>query len=283
MDHLRQLQPDEHEKNSVENEDDHLPNRHSLESHPSAQDAGRAPPVIDAGNDDREDAGDVQLFPAEVGHVRSKQREHGLHRRIVQTLLHLRRQPAHGEADSDAARGDEKKLHARLPERKAPGQHGGHRETERDERSGVVHQALAFEDDNDLAGHPQILGHRQCGHGVRRRNEGAENKTDGQRQSRQGMEEIGRRYHRQQDQKDGERENRPKVCAEISPGSVDGRGIKERREKQIEDQFRIEMNRRKAGHQSESHAPDGEQNWIRNADFPGDDRKQRDSHETNQN
>ena len=43
------------------------------------------------------------------------------------------------------------------------------------------------------------------------------------------------------------------------------------------------MNLRKAGHQSESHTPDGEQNRIGNADFPGDDRKQRDGHETNQN
>ena len=167
MDHLRQLQPDEHEKDSIENEGDHLPNRHSLESHPSAQDTGHAPPIINAGNDDREDAGDMQPFAGEVGNVRSKQGEHGLNGRIVQTLLHLRRQPAGGETNSDAARGDEKKLHARLPERKAPGQHGGHRETERDERSSVVHQALAFENDSDLARHLQALSHRQGSHGVR--------------------------------------------------------------------------------------------------------------------
>jgi hypothetical protein len=131
----------------------------------------------------------------------------GLNGRIVQTLLHLGRQPAGGESNSDAARGDEKKLHARLPERKGPGQHGGHRETERDERRGVVHQALAFEDDNDLAGHPQIFSHRQGGHGVRWRNEGAEDKTRCQRQSRQGMEQVSSRCHRQQDQKDGQGEN----------------------------------------------------------------------------
>jgi hypothetical protein len=95
------------------------------------------------------------------------------------------------------------------------------------------------------------------------------------------MEEVSSRRHRQQDQKDGQGENRPKVRAEISPGSVDGRGIQERREKQIENQLRIEVNRRKAGHQSENPTPDGKQDWIRDLDFPGDGRKQRDSQETN--
>ena len=52
----------------------------------------------------------MQLFPAEVGNVRSQQGEHGLNRRIIQTLLYLRRQPSGGETDSDAARGNNKKL-----------------------------------------------------------------------------------------------------------------------------------------------------------------------------
>ena len=116
VDHLRQLKPDEHEKNSIENEDDHLPNRHSLESHPSAQDTGSAPPVINASNDYREDAGDVQFFSAEVGNVWSKQREHCLNWRIVQALLQLRCQPTHGEPNTNAARGDKKKLQACLPQ-----------------------------------------------------------------------------------------------------------------------------------------------------------------------
>ena len=120
----------------------------------------------------------------------------------------------------NATRGDEKKLQARLAQRKGPGQHGRDRETEGDKGSGVVHQALAFENDNDLAGHLQILSHRQRGHGVRWRNEGAEDKTDGQRQPRQGMKQASRSYHRQENQNGGERKNRPKVGAEISPGSV---------------------------------------------------------------
>ena len=171
-------------------------------------------------------------FPAEVSDVGSKQGEHGLHRRIVQTLLHLRRQPASGETDPDATRGDEKKLQARLPQRKGPGQHGRNRETERDEGSGVVHQALAFENDHDLAGHLQILSHGQRRHGIRWRNEGAKDETDRQRQPRQGMKQAGDCSHRQEDQKGGQGKNRPQVGAEISPGSVNGRGVKQRRKKQ---------------------------------------------------
>ena len=149
----------------------------------------------------------MQPFTAEVGDVRRKEGEHCLHWRIVQPPLHLRGQPAHAETNTNAARGDKKKLQARLPQRKAPGQHGSHREAKGDKRSGIVYQALAFEDDNDLAGHPQMLSHRQRGHGVRRRDEGAEDKTDRQRQSDQAMEQISSRRHRHQDQNDCQGEN----------------------------------------------------------------------------
>ena len=39
----------------------------------------------------------------------------------------------------------------------------------------------------------------------------------------------------------------------------------------------------KTRNERQESARDREQNWIRNADFPGDERKQRDGHETNQN
>src|SRR5438046_10523396 len=93
----------------------------------------------------------MQPFTAEVGNVRRKKGEHCLNWRIVQTLLQLRCQPAHGETNTDAARGDKKKPQARLLQRKSAGHHGGHCETERDKRSSVVYQTLSFEDDNNLA------------------------------------------------------------------------------------------------------------------------------------
>src|SRR5436305_6393488 len=116
-----------------------------------------ATPIINASKDDWKDSGDVQPFTAEVGNVRRKQGEHCLHWRIVQTLLQLRCQPAHGETNTDAARGDKKKLESQLSQRKGTGHHGGHCETERDKRSGDVYQAFTFENDNNLAGHPQSL------------------------------------------------------------------------------------------------------------------------------
>src|SRR5438132_3454446 len=45
-------------------------------------------------------------------------------------------------------------------QRKASGHRGGHRETEGDERSGVVDQALPFENNNDFTRHSQILRDR---------------------------------------------------------------------------------------------------------------------------
>ena len=131
-------------------------------------------------------------------------------------------------------------------------------------------------------GHSQVFGHRQSGHSVRRRDQGSEDKTYGQRQSRHGVDQVTSHDHRQENQKNGEGENGPKVCPEISPRSVNGRWVKERREKQIENQFRFEMNLRKTRDQSQSDTPNSEQNGIGHADFPGDNRKQRNSHETNQ-
>src|SRR5439155_19511019 len=110
--------------------------------------------VINAGNHDCEDSGDVQPFTTEVGDVRRKQGEHCLNWRIVQTLLQLRCQPAHGETDTDAARGDKKESQARLLQRKGASHYGGHCETERDKRSGVVYETLSFEDDDNLVGYP---------------------------------------------------------------------------------------------------------------------------------
>ena len=95
----------------------------------------------------------MQHFTAEIGNVGSKEGEHGLNWRVVQTLLHLRGEPADCETNTDSTRGHEQKLQARLRQRKGTGHDRGNRETEGDERSGIVDQAFAFEDDNNPAGH----------------------------------------------------------------------------------------------------------------------------------
>ena len=96
------------------------------------------------------------------------------------------------------------------------------------------------------------------------------------------MEQISSRRHRQKDQNDCQGENRAKIRSEISPGREDCGGIEQGRKKQIKDQLRFEMNRRKAGNQSEDHTTDGQQNWIWDSDFPGNERQQSDRDETNQ-
>ncbi len=127
----------------------------------------------------------MQHFTAEIGNVGSEEGEHGLYGRIVQTLLYLRREPADRETNTDPARGHEEKLQARLRQRKGAGHDSGDRETERDERSGVVDQAFAFENDNNPARHAQMLSDRQRCHRVWWRDNCAEDKTDRQWQSDQ--------------------------------------------------------------------------------------------------
>src|SRR5947208_4642271 len=119
----------------------------------------------------------MEIIAAEVGNVWRKRRKQCLDRGMVQALLQFDYQPTDGETNTDAARGDKKKLQACLCERKSADHHGGHCETERDKRSSVVYQAFSFEDHNDLARHPQILSYCQRCHGVGRRDDGTENKT----------------------------------------------------------------------------------------------------------
>ena len=83
----------------------------------------------------------MQPFAAEIGDVRSKEREHGLDRRIVQTLLHLRGELADGKTNTHSARGHEQELQARLGQRKGASHDGGDSETEGDKGSGVIYQA----------------------------------------------------------------------------------------------------------------------------------------------
>ena len=74
-----------------------------------------------------------------------------------------------------------------------------------------------------------------------------------------------------------------KVYPEISPGGVDSGGIEQRRKKQIKDQLRLELNRWKARDERENHATDGQKDGIRDPDFSGNDRQERDGDETDEN
>jgi hypothetical protein len=118
----------------------------------------------------------VEHLAAEVGNVRRQKREHRLHRRIVQALLHSRCQPAGRKTDRDASGRDEKKLQLASPNEKLPVNTAATANRKRDKRRGVVNQAFTFEDDNDLARDAEILRHGQCGHCVRWRDERTENK-----------------------------------------------------------------------------------------------------------
>src|SRR5438552_4465579 len=108
------MEPNEHEKDSVQNEHDHLPDRQRLQSHAPAQNTRGSPAVVNASDDHRQDSGNMDRFATEIRKIRREQREHCLNRRIIQTLLHLRRQPAYYEANTDTATGYEKKLQNRL-------------------------------------------------------------------------------------------------------------------------------------------------------------------------
>ena len=107
-----------------------------------------------------------------------------------------------------AARGHEQKLQARLRQRKGASHDGGDSETEGDKGSGVVDQAFAFEDDNNLARHAQMLSDRERRHGVRRRDDVRRRQNRPPKAIRPGSAtDKPSAVIVNKDQNDGEREN----------------------------------------------------------------------------
>src|SRR6478752_6221000 len=98
------------------------------------------PTQVNPGRDRGEYSRNVEPFRREVGQKRSEERDGDLNRRIVETSLN----PPHDEA-GDTTEGDKNKASGRCSYRKFSRQCRRDRELQGDEGSGVVDQALAFE------------------------------------------------------------------------------------------------------------------------------------------
>ena len=121
----------------------------------------------------------------------------------------------------------------------------------------------------------------QGSHGVRGRDESAENEADGQRQTDKVMQQKSDSRHRQEDQADRQEENGAEVGAKVSPGSEDGTRVNQGREKEIKDQIGFQVNGGKAWNQSEDHATDGQKDGVGDVDSPGKEGQQPNGDKTN--
>jgi hypothetical protein len=177
----RQLEPDQDKRQPGEQKDDHVPHGPALQPRGGGHDRGAEPADVDPGGHRRQHPGEErlapepeQLVPDEVGHllrrqVRRERREQGdddLDRRVVERREGLDDDPPHRQADGDAPDGHHHELQARPPDGKGgPGRHAGRDPVSHDARR-VVDEALALEQRDDPARHPEPLRDGGRGYGV---------------------------------------------------------------------------------------------------------------------
>ena len=82
-------------------------------------------------------------------------------------------------------------------------------------------------------------------------------------------------HHRSQDQSDREQQDRPKISPKIAPRSKKRRRINERRQKEIEDNVRIEFHLRQTRNKTQSQSGEHQYDRIWQIDLLRDDDERR--------
>ena len=106
--------------------------------------------------------------------IRRHQRQRDLDARVAGPAAQAQAQPADADAVADLAHHDEGEGSERLTEGEQASAYGGDREPVKDQRRGVVREALAFEHNDEPARQPETAGDRQRRDNVGRRHDGAE-------------------------------------------------------------------------------------------------------------
>ena len=124
--------------------------------------------------------------------------------------------PADRQPDSDSAGAHQHECPDRLTGREAARHRGGQGNPKRNQAGGVIEQALALEHGHDAARHWQSSEDCGRGHGVRRRDDGAQRERHRPVEARDGRvndcrDHDGRGHH----QADRERQNRARMGAEV--------------------------------------------------------------------
>ena len=279
---MRQLQPDQHEDEAVEDEPDHLPGRQPQD--PAAGSQDRAQPAADdeAGRDRREHARQAESIGREIGRERDDDRDQDLDRRVVEPPKDLARDTTDDDADGDPAdRGDDEPGQ-RFGEDEA-GADGEHRGPIGDQRGRVVEQRLAFDERPDDPRRPESAEDRRGRQRVGR----ADDRTERERgRPAQAGDERVRHHrdedHREQDQADREADERREVRAEIADRGFGRGGEEQRRQEDEQDQVGLEVDAGKARDEGQRETAQHEQCRIRHADAAGDLVHDRDGDEDQQ-
>ena len=146
----------------------------------------------------------------------------------------------HDHAHRDSTHGRDDETEPDLPHGdRAAGRRDRH--AQRDDRGGVVDQALALQDRHDAPRQPDPAGDRRGRDGVRRRDDRAE------RECRRPLDRQDRMHeHRdpgggEQHQPDAEQGDRPPVRPEVDQRRPDGRGVEQRRQQADQHDLRRQL------------------------------------------
>ena len=176
----RKLEADKDEDDTVQEEDEHVPEGTAGDPHVRPHDARRATADVETGRDRGEHARHAEELRRNVGRVRGQQRDRGLDRHVGETRADLRDRPADHEADHDAADDHDDEAAGRRQ-----GERRGCRRRRREKRDAidgqrgrVVEQGLAVEEGDDPARNRQTLQDRGRGDLVGRRDDSAERDSD---------------------------------------------------------------------------------------------------------
>ena len=173
------------EDKSFEEIDQQIPKEDSLQPRRRRNEQRPVPAHEQAGRHRRQNARTAQLLRHQEREVRGQQRQRDLDARIARPAAQAQAEPADGDAIGDLAHDDESKGARGVGEGEQAGAHGGDREAVEDQGRGVIGEPLALQHDDQPARHAETAHDRQRRDRVGRRDNGAEQKADGQRHAEQ--------------------------------------------------------------------------------------------------
>ena len=272
-DDARQLQPDQHEHEAVEEEQHHLPCREPDDARVGrrlAQPAAREQTADDRG----EHARDADGFGRQIRGERRQQRDHDGDPGVADAREDPRARAPNDDADREPAEEHDEERAARVDERERAGGRRGDREAIDHESGRVVHQALALEDRHDAARHAHALEDGGRGDRVGRRHDGAECERAGPAERRhEHVRDDGDRASGEDHETEGEEEDRPQVGFEITQRREITARKEQRRQEHEEDELGWELEGGKSGDLAQQETAQHHDDRIREGETPRDERQ----------
>ncbi len=257
-----QLQPDHQKEQTVQQENQHVPDGVGLQPGIGGEEARRLVAQVESCREHRQHPRHLQGIGDQVGGVGREQGNGDFDGRIVQVAMQPSHRPGDDEPDEQSAQADNDKLEANLRKFEAPGDHRCHGEAIDDEPGRVIDHTLALDHGYDAARQAQLFGDRAGSHGVGGGDDSPQDKGNRPGQASDDVGEGGDDERGHQDQTERQLQDRAQVRAECAKGGEPGRRVDQWWQKEHQDELRIECNVGKTWDKAKEQATKDEQNGI---------------------